>query len=42
MLMSLGIGFGLLRMWRGSLIAPMIAHGLHNGTLLAIVLIALA
>jgi len=25
--------FGLLREWRGSLIAPMVAHFLHNTTL---------
>lgn len=26
-----GVLFGLLREWRGSLIAPMVAHALHNG-----------
>ncbi len=25
-----GVGFALLREWRGSLIAPMVAHALHN------------
>jgi membrane protease YdiL (CAAX protease family) len=29
----IGIVFGLLREWRGSLIAPMVAHALHNGTI---------
>lgn len=33
-LAALGLGFGLLREWRDSLIAPMIAHGLHNGILI--------
>lgn len=28
-----GIGFALLREWRGSLIAPIVAHMLHNGWL---------
>lgn len=35
-LMSLAFGFALLRAWRGSLIAPMTAHALHNGTLVAL------
>lgn len=26
-----GVLFGILREWRGSLIAPMVAHALHNG-----------
>lgn len=34
----LALGFGALREWRSSLIAPMIAHGLHNGILVAITL----
>ncbi|MGK0185612.1 MAG: membrane protease YdiL (CAAX protease family) [Verrucomicrobiales bacterium] len=33
-LAALGFGFMLIREWRDSLIAPMIAHGLHNGTLM--------
>ena len=33
-LAALGLGFGLLREWRDSLIAPMVAHGLHNGILI--------
>lgn len=28
-----GIAFGLMRAWRGSLIAPMTAHALHNGVI---------
>jgi membrane protease YdiL (CAAX protease family) len=28
----LGVNFALLREWRGSLIAPITAHALHNGT----------
>ncbi|MDX1388739.1 MAG: type II CAAX endopeptidase family protein, partial [Acidobacteriota bacterium] len=30
---ALGFGFALLREWRGSLIAPMVAHAVHNGAL---------
>ena len=33
-LAALAIGFTLIREWRDSLIAPMVAHGLHNGTLM--------
>lgn len=40
-LMSLAIGFALLREWRGSLIAPMTAHAIHNGFLIGIVILAL-
>jgi len=35
---SLGFVFSLLREWRGSLIAPITAHALHNGTLMLIVI----
>lgn len=28
-----GVMFAILREWRGSLIAPMVAHALHNGTI---------
>lgn len=31
--MTLGFNFALMREWRGSLIAPITAHLLHNGTL---------
>ena len=33
--------FALMREWRGSLIAPMTAHALHNGTLLTLLLLVL-
>lgn len=33
-LAALAFGFMLIREWRDSLIAPMVAHGLHNGTLM--------
>lgn len=35
-LMLLGFGFGLLREWRGSLIAPITAHAMHNGALVLV------
>lgn len=38
-LMSLAISFALLREWRGSLIAPMAAHALHNGFLVGIIIL---
>lgn len=37
--MSLGFGFSLLREWRGSLIAPMVAHFIQNGSLLTFFLL---
>ena len=37
-LMALGFVFAVLREWRGSIIAPMTAHFLHNATVLAIVI----
>lgn len=40
-LMSLAISFGLVREWRDSLVGPIIAHGLHNGTLILLVLLIL-
>ncbi len=30
-LMALGVNFALLREWRGSIVAPIVAHALHNG-----------
>lgn len=33
---SLGMAFALIREWRGSLIGPMVAHGLHNATILTL------
>ncbi len=41
-LIALGVTFALLRQWRGSLIAPMTAHFLHNGTLLAVFITAMS
>ncbi len=41
-LMSLGFSFALLREWRGSLIAPITAHAMHNGFLLTMLWIALS
>lgn len=38
-LMSLGFVFCLLREWRGSLIASMVAHGLNNGMVVTLLLI---
>ena len=32
-LAGIGIGFSLLREWRDSLIAPMVAHAINNGAL---------
>ncbi len=40
-LMSLGFSFALLREWRGSLIAPIVAHALHNGALITALTLAL-
>ncbi len=39
-LMSLAFGFAMLREWRGSLIAPMVAHAVHNGTLVGFMWLA--
>lgn len=36
--MSLGFGFSLLREWRGSLIAPMVAHCINNFAVLTLVI----
>ena len=41
-LMSLGVTFCLLREWRGSLIAPVIAHAMHNGALMTGLILALS
>lgn len=35
---ALGFNFALMREWRGSLIAPMTAHALHNGTIGVVVI----
>ena len=38
---AIGIGFSLLREWRDSLIAPMVAHSINNGALIVAVWVAL-
>jgi membrane protease YdiL (CAAX protease family) len=40
-LMTLGFTFALIREWRGSLIAPIAAHCLHNSTVVVLTLLAL-
>jgi len=40
-LIALGFVFSMLREWRGSLIAPITAHALHNGVLITVVIILL-
>jgi hypothetical protein len=40
-LMALAFSFCLMREWRGSLIAPMVAHGIHNGLLMLLLMLAL-
>ncbi len=40
-LASIGIGFSLLREWRDSLIAPMVAHAINNGVLVGLFCVAL-
>jgi membrane protease YdiL (CAAX protease family) len=40
-LMALAYGFTIAREWRGSLIAPMVAHGINNGVLMTFVMVAL-
>jgi membrane protease YdiL (CAAX protease family) len=39
-LAGLAVGFALIREWRGSLIAPMAAHALHNGLLVGLMWLA--
>jgi membrane protease YdiL (CAAX protease family) len=39
-LMAVAFGLTLAREWRGSLLPPMILHGIHNGILLLLVLAA--
>lgn len=41
-LMSLGFCFAMLREWRGSLIAPITAHAMHNGFLVTMLWLALS
>ncbi len=39
-LAGLAVGFALIREWRGSLIAPMAAHAMHNGILVGFMWLA--
>ncbi len=41
-LMALGFVFSMIREWRGSIIASMTAHALHNGTLVTLLIIAMS
>ncbi len=41
-LTAMGFGFALIREWRGTLIASMTAHSLHNGILVSVLLLALS
>ncbi len=41
-LMSLAVVFALIREWRGSIIGPMVAHALHNGGLITMLLLMVA
>lgn len=41
-LAAISVGMTALREWRDSLIAPMVAHALHNGSLIALTLMLLA
>jgi membrane protease YdiL (CAAX protease family) len=36
---TLGLGFAVMREWRGSLIAPIVAHFLHNATLFTFIVL---
>jgi membrane protease YdiL (CAAX protease family) len=38
---TIGFVFAFIREWRGSLIGPIVAHGLHNATILSIVILFL-
>jgi membrane protease YdiL (CAAX protease family) len=40
--MTLGFVFALMREWRDSLIAPIVTHALHNGTVLGIVILLMS
>jgi membrane protease YdiL (CAAX protease family) len=41
-LTAIAIGFSLTREWRGSLLPSMIAHGVHNGALMVLLILFLA
>ena len=38
-LMGLAVVFALMREWRGSIIAPMVAHGMHNAFIITMVIL---
>jgi membrane protease YdiL (CAAX protease family) len=40
-LTAIGVGFSILREWRDSLIAPMVAHAINNGVLVGMLCLAL-
>lgn len=40
-LASMGVGFALIREWRDSLVAPMVAHAINNGLLVGLIWIVL-
>lgn len=40
-LMSLGFVLSMLREWRGSIIAPAFAHGMHNATIVTVLVLGL-
>jgi membrane protease YdiL (CAAX protease family) len=40
-LMGLAVVFALIRQWRGSIIGCMVAHSMHNATLITVLLLAL-
>ena len=42
LLMALAFGFTAAREWRGSLIPSMTVHALHNGALMAMLILAAA
>jgi membrane protease YdiL (CAAX protease family) len=39
--LALGFNFALMREWRDSLVGPIAAHALHNGTVLIIAIVAM-
>ena len=40
-LASLGFVFAMLREWRGSLIAPIVAHAINNGFIMTLLVLAI-
>lgn len=41
-LMAIGACFALIRFWRGSLIAPIVGHALHNGAIVTFMVVMLS